>query len=82
MVCTLANYETGRTELDIDTIEKLINFYNTDANWLLSINIPDEDGLREAERLLDVIKGYVELDSKANKEEILKRFCILLYDIF
>lgn len=33
---TLANYETGRTEPDIETIGKLINFYKIDANWLLS----------------------------------------------
>ena len=33
---TLANYETGRTEPDIETIVKLINFYEIDANWLLS----------------------------------------------
>lgn len=33
---TLANYETGRTEPDIETIGKLISFYKIDANWLLS----------------------------------------------
>lgn len=33
---TLANYETGRTEPDIETIGKLITFYGIDANWLLS----------------------------------------------
>ena len=33
---TLANYETGRTEPDIETIGKLITFYEIDANWLLS----------------------------------------------
>ncbi|MDE5564750.1 MAG: helix-turn-helix domain-containing protein [Oscillospiraceae bacterium] len=33
---TLANYETGRTEPDIETIGKLITFYQIDANWLLS----------------------------------------------
>ncbi len=33
---TLANYETGRTEPDIETIGRLITFYQIDANWLLS----------------------------------------------
>lgn len=33
---TLANYEIGRTEPDIETIGKLIEFYEIDANWLLS----------------------------------------------
>lgn len=33
---TLTNYETGRTEPDIETIGKLINFYNITADWLLS----------------------------------------------
>lgn len=33
---TLANYETGRTEPDIETIGKLIMLYKIDANWLLS----------------------------------------------
>lgn len=33
---TLANYETGRSEPDIETIGRLITFYNIDANWLLS----------------------------------------------
>lgn len=34
---TLANYETGRTEPDIETMGKLITFYEIDANWLLSV---------------------------------------------
>ncbi len=33
---TLANYETGRTEPDIETMGKLIMYYGIDANWLLS----------------------------------------------
>lgn len=33
---TLANYETGRTEPDIETLGKLINLYNITADWLLS----------------------------------------------
>ena len=33
---TLANYETGRTEPDIETLGKIIDFYKIDANWLLS----------------------------------------------
>ena len=32
---TLANYETGRTEPDIETLGKLIDFYNISADWLL-----------------------------------------------
>ena len=32
---TLANYEAGRTEPDIETLGKLIEFYGIDANWLL-----------------------------------------------
>lgn len=33
---TLASYEVGRTEPDIETLGKLITFYEIDANWLLS----------------------------------------------
>lgn len=46
---TLANYETGRTQPDIENLGILIDFYNIDANWLLSTSctknriIPDED---------------------------------------
>lgn len=32
---TLANYEVGRTEPDIETLCKLIDFYQADANWIL-----------------------------------------------
>ncbi len=32
---TLASYETGRTEPDIETMCKLIDFYGINANWLL-----------------------------------------------
>ena len=32
---TLANYESGRTEPDIETLGKLIDFYGADANWIL-----------------------------------------------
>ena len=34
---TLANYETGRTQPDIENLGILIDFYNIDANWLLGI---------------------------------------------
>lgn len=37
---TLANYETGRTEPDIETMGKLITLYGIDANWLLSTTKP------------------------------------------
>lgn len=33
---TLANYETARTEPDIETLGKLITLYNVTADWLLS----------------------------------------------
>lgn len=33
---SLANYEAGRTEPDIETLGKLINFYDITADWLLS----------------------------------------------
>lgn len=32
---TLANYELGRTEPDIETLGILIDFYNIDSRWLL-----------------------------------------------
>lgn len=32
---TLANYETGRTEPDIENIGILADFYEIDVNWLL-----------------------------------------------
>lgn len=32
---TLANYELGRTEPDIETLGILIDFYNIDARWLI-----------------------------------------------
>lgn len=34
---TIANYETGRTQPDIENLGILIDFYNIDANWLLGI---------------------------------------------
>lgn len=35
---TLANYETGRTEPDIETLCKLIDFYEVSADWVLNTN--------------------------------------------
>ena len=32
---TLANYETGRTEPDIETLGILADFYNVSIDWLL-----------------------------------------------
>lgn len=32
---TLANYETGRTEPDLETLAKLIDFYQVSADWIL-----------------------------------------------
>lgn len=32
---TLAGYEIGRTQPDIETLGILIDFYGIDANWLL-----------------------------------------------
>lgn len=32
---TLANYETGRTEPDIETLARLIDFYQINADWIL-----------------------------------------------
>lgn len=32
---TLANYELGRTEPDIETLGMLIDFYNIEAHWLI-----------------------------------------------
>lgn len=34
---TLANYETGRTEPDIETIGILAEFYNVSTDWLFGI---------------------------------------------
>lgn len=32
---TLANYEAGRTEPDIETLAKLIDFYEEEAHYIL-----------------------------------------------
>ncbi len=32
---TLANYESGRTQPDIETLGTLIDFYNASAEWIL-----------------------------------------------
>lgn len=32
---TLANYETGRTQPDIETLCKLIDLYKVNASWIL-----------------------------------------------
>lgn len=34
---TLANYETGRTEPDIENIGILADFYEIDLNWLFGV---------------------------------------------
>lgn len=36
---TLANYEAGRTEPDIETLGKLITFYDVNADWILGTGI-------------------------------------------
>lgn len=36
---TLANYEAGRTEPDIETLAKLIDFYEVSADWVLGTGI-------------------------------------------
>ena len=47
---TLANYETGRTEPDIENLGILGDFYNVDLNWLIgtkyipSITPPEAEG--------------------------------------
>lgn len=42
-----AAYETGRTEPDVTTIRKIVQFYGISADFLLSIdeNIDDNDSL-------------------------------------
>ena len=40
---TLANYESGRTEPDIETLGKLIVFYKIRADWLLSTSQMEKD---------------------------------------
>lgn len=32
---TIANYESGRTQPDIENLGTLIDFYETEAHWLL-----------------------------------------------
>lgn len=34
---TIANYESGRNEPDIETLGKLIEFYGINANWLFGM---------------------------------------------
>lgn len=31
----ITNYETGRTQPDIETLGRLIDFYRADANWII-----------------------------------------------
>lgn len=40
---TLANWETGRTEPDIETVTKLAAFYNVPVGWLLGGKANDLD---------------------------------------
>ena len=35
---TLASYETGRREPDIETLGKLADFYNVSVDWLIGTN--------------------------------------------
>lgn len=35
----ITNYETGRTQPDIETLGRLINLYEVSADWLLGIGI-------------------------------------------
>lgn len=32
---TIANYESGRTQPDIETLSRLIDFYEVSADWIL-----------------------------------------------
>lgn len=38
---TIASYETGRTQPDIETLCRLIDFYRVNANWLLGTGKKD-----------------------------------------
>lgn len=40
---TLANYETGRTEPDIENLGILAEFYNISIDWLVGIQIRPKD---------------------------------------
>lgn len=40
---TLANYETGRTEPDIENLGILAEFYNVSIDWLVGIQIRPKD---------------------------------------
>lgn len=40
---TIANYETGRTQPDIENLGILIDFYGVDANWVLGTNSQREN---------------------------------------
>lgn len=42
---TLANYETGRTEPDIETLGLLADFYETSIDWLLGTKGGDKKWL-------------------------------------
>lgn len=37
----ITNYENGRTEPDIETLGKLIDLYQINANWLLGTGIDE-----------------------------------------
>lgn len=36
---TLANYERGRTQPDIETLGTLAQFYNVSTDWLIGVNV-------------------------------------------
>lgn len=43
---TLANYETGRTEPDIENLGILSDFYNVSTDWLIGVSISKNSNLK------------------------------------
>jgi transcriptional regulator with XRE-family HTH domain len=54
---TIAGYETGRTQPDIENLGKLADFYEIDVNWLLGTQgRPSDDNFQFKSKRKDVYK--------------------------
>lgn len=63
---TIANYETGRTQPDIENIGILGEFYNIDLNWLFGTR--GDTGLYTPDKERDTVARLM-LDNKPSKKK-------------
>lgn len=57
---TIANYETGRTQPDIENIGILADFYEVDVNWLIGTK-----GKKSKENYQNLHDSYKEMKKRA-----------------